>query len=171
MNTPKRILFGAFAVMSTLALGGALQGTVALAANPPAATSDWHGPEGRGPDARGMRGPMEGAFMQVLHRLDLSDSQKQQVHSLVSTARAQWRAQAGPAVADLVALGNPGDPGHAAAVQAAQARAAQRISQLDQLDMQVYAVLTPAQQAKLPEALKGLQARIEAHRPGAARPQ
>jgi periplasmic protein CpxP/Spy len=166
MNTPKRILFGTFAVMSTLAVGGALQGTVALAASPPAVAGGWHGPEGRG-----MRGPMEGAFMQVLHRLDLSDAQKQQVHSLASTAHAQWRAQVGPAGADLVALGNPGDPGHAAAVQAAQARAAQRISQLDQLDMQLYAVLTPAQQAKLPEALKALQARIEAHRPGAARPQ
>jgi Spy/CpxP family protein refolding chaperone len=114
---------------------------------------------------------MEGAFMQVLHRLELSDAQKQQVHQIMGTAREQWRARPAQAAADLVALGNPGDPGHAAAVQAAQARAAQRIAQLDQLETQVYAVLTPAQQAKLPEALKALQARMEAHGPGEARPR
>jgi Spy/CpxP family protein refolding chaperone len=166
MNTPKRFLFGTLAVMSTLALGGALQGTVALAASPPDDAAVAHGHGGHG-----LRGPMEGAFMQVMHRLDLSDAQKQQVHQIMSTARAQWRSQSAPAAIDLVALGNPGDPGHAAAVQAAQARAAQRVAQLDQLDTQVYAVLTPVQQAKLPEALKALQARVAAHRPGEARPQ
>jgi Spy/CpxP family protein refolding chaperone len=169
MNTPKRFLFGTLAVMSTLALGGALAGTVALAASPPADSAAAPGPGGLG--GPGFRGPMEGAFMQVLHRLELSDAQQQQVHEIVSTARAQWRAQAAPAAADLVALGNPGDPGHAAAVQAAQARAAQRVAELDQLEMQIYAVLTPAQQAKLPEALKALQARMQAHRPGEHRPQ
>jgi Spy/CpxP family protein refolding chaperone len=107
---------------------------------------------------------MEGGMLQVLHELNLSDAQKQQIRTITSTARAQWRSQSTSEPADLPALGNPADPNHAAAVQAAQARAAQRVQNWSDVEQQVYAVLSPAQQAQLPQLLADLQSRRAARR-------
>ena len=102
--------------------------------------------------------------MQVMHQLSLSDAQKQQVHTLVSTARARWQAQAGSSLSDLPALGNPGDPNYAAAVESAKSRAAQRIQDWSDLEQQIYGVLTTEQRAQLPQLLADLQSRISAQR-------
>ncbi|HMI36940.1 MAG TPA: Spy/CpxP family protein refolding chaperone [Steroidobacteraceae bacterium] len=123
---------------------------------PPAA---WHH-AGGGMHDRGI----DAGLLQVLHQLNLSESQKQQIRSITDSAKAQWRSQSAPELNDLAALGNPGDANHAAAVQAAQARAAQRIQNLSDLDQQVYAVLSPAQQAQLPQLLAQLQAKWAARR-------
>src|SRR5258705_4685650 len=103
-------------------------------------------------------------LLRVLYQLNLSDSQKPQIRSITDSANAQWRSQSVPELNDLPALGNPGDANHAAAVQAAQARAAQRIQDLSGLEQQVYAVLSPAQQAQLPQLLAQLQAKWAARR-------
>jgi Spy/CpxP family protein refolding chaperone len=67
-------------------------------------------------------------------------------------------------------LANPGDPGHQAAVQAAKARAAERIDHFSEVQQQVYALLTPAQQAKLPQVLAEVQKERAAHHPAGSPP-
>jgi len=91
--------------------------------------------------------------LRVLPELDLSADQRQQIKTILGTARAQWRSETSHYAQNSVALGNPGDPNHAAAVQAAQARAAERVQRWSEVQTQVFAVLTPDQQAKLPQLL------------------
>lgn len=67
------------------------------------------------------------------------------------------------AIAELPALGNPGDPQHAAAVQWAQKRAADRIQHRSSVELQVYGILTPAQQAQLPKILTAMQQHLSQH--------
>jgi Spy/CpxP family protein refolding chaperone len=103
-------------------------------------------------------------MLQVLRELNLSDAQKQEIRTITSNARAQWRSQSGSELDDLPALANPADPNHAAALQAAQARAAQHIQNMSEIEQQVYAVLSPAQQAQLPQLLAELQSKLAARR-------
>jgi Spy/CpxP family protein refolding chaperone len=150
----------ALAALATLGLGGTLQ--AALAADPAsgAKPTAWHHQHG---EASG-RGPELG-MLQVLRQLNLSDAQRQQVHSIISNAQAQWESQSGAELNDLPALGNPGDPNHAAAVQAAQARAAQRIQHWSDVEQQVYGtVLTADQKVQLPTLLTQLQTKMAARR-------
>ncbi len=156
-----RYLFGggALALVASFALANAVwaaQTTDGASAPPPPA---WHA-HGGGAHGAGM----EGGMLQVLHELNLSDAQKQQIRTITSNARAQWRSQSGAAPTDIQALGNPADPNHAAAVQAAQARAAQRVQNWSEVEQQVYAVLSPAQQAQLPQLLAELQSKRAAQR-------
>jgi Spy/CpxP family protein refolding chaperone len=133
-----------------------------LAADPAsgARPTAWHHQRG---EAHG-RGP-EVAMLQVLRQLNLSDAQKQQLHTITSNARAQWESQSGAELNDLPALGNPGDPNHAAALQAAQARAAQRIQHWSDVEQQVYdTVLSADQKAQLPTLLTQLQSKMAARR-------
>ena len=159
MNKGSGIIVGAVAVLALLGLDATLPR--ALAANTtgdmaPISRHRGHGGTmGRGAD---------GALMQVMHELALSDAQKQQIHTLVHTAHNQWQSQEGSGLSDLAALGNPGDPNHATAVQSAQRRAAQRIQDWSDLELQIYGVLTTDQRARLPQLLAELQSRITAHR-------
>ncbi|MGH8252885.1 MAG: Spy/CpxP family protein refolding chaperone [Steroidobacteraceae bacterium] len=105
----------------------------------------------------------EAGLMSVLRDLDLTSAQKDQVHGILSTDRAQMKSERQGAIADLPALGNPGDPQHAAAVQTAAKRAADRVQHWNTLEQQVYAVLTPAQQAQLPKLLTDMQQRMAKH--------
>jgi Spy/CpxP family protein refolding chaperone len=165
MYSRKQFAFAALSVLATLALAGTLETTLALESGPGTPPPAWHGHEGH------MRGRgAEGGVMQVLRQLRLSDPQRQQLRSIMETERTQGRALGDATVSDLVALGNPGDPGHAAAVQAAQARAAERIRHWDGIQQQVYALLTPAQQAQLPQLLKAMQDRVTAGRAAHAPP-
>jgi Spy/CpxP family protein refolding chaperone len=114
-----------------------------------------HGPQ------RQPGGP-ERSFIEILHKLDLSADQQEKIRSVLGNAHAQWRSESGRDLADLPALGNPGDPQHAAAVAAAKARAAERIALWSDAEQQVYTLLTPAQQARLPQLLTELQKEIAA---------
>ncbi len=159
MNNGFKVNFGTLATLATLALAVSLDAAMAAdssGAPTPAAGHHWHG-------AGAHRGSEAGLF-KVLHQLNLSEAQKQELHSIMSTSRSQWQAQSGSALADLPALGNPGDPNHAAALQAAQTRAAQRLQQWDGVEQQVYSILTPAQQAQLPALLAQLQNELAARR-------
>lgn len=158
MYSRKQILFGSLSVAATLALAGGLDSALALDASPGTPPPAWHG-HGR---MMADRTPGEG-LLQVLRGLNLSDAQRQQVRAIMEAGRPQGRAEADAALNDLPALGDPGNPGHAAAVQAAQAYAAMRIQRWDTLQQQVYAVLTPAQQAQLPQLLATLRERMAAH--------
>jgi Spy/CpxP family protein refolding chaperone len=159
MSFNNRLYAGALATLITFGVGGALQSALADASNdaPPPMARHQHGPQMR-------HGGPEGAFMAVLHELKLSDEQKVRVHAIMDTGRPHDGA--GATGEDFLALGNPGDANHAAAVQAAKTRAAERIQHWSDVQQQVYAVLTPAQQAQLPDVLKAMQARFAAHRGG-----
>ena len=158
METGNWIICGTLAALAVIGCGATLSAAVAADANSGSESSGWHhggGMHGRGP---------AGGMLQVLRELNLSDMQKQQVHALLGTAREQWQAQSPSAVNDLPALGNPGDPNHAAAVQAAQTRAAQRIQHWSDVEQQIYGILTPAQQAQLPQLLAQWQSQALARR-------
>ena len=158
MNNRNGIIFGTLAVLALLGLDATLPAALAADAPNDAASMSQHhqrhGAAGHG---------AEGALMQVMHELALSDTQKQQIHTLVRTARSQWQSQMDSGLNDLPALGNPGDPNHAAAVQSAKARAAQRIQDWSELEQQIYALLTTEQRARLPQLLAELQTRMTAH--------
>ena len=159
MKYGNRILASSLAALAMLGLAASLDAAMAAGdtdAATPAAGHHWRG--------NGAHHGSEAGMFQVLRQLNLSEAQKQQVHSIMSASRSQWRAQSGSGLAELPALGNPGDPNHAAALQAAQARAAQRLQQWDGVEQQVYALLTPAQQAQLPALLTQLQSQMAAQR-------
>jgi Spy/CpxP family protein refolding chaperone len=165
MNSSSKIQRTAILVLATLGLGSLAQAETTPDAAPAIAPTQWHH------SARDYeRGP-RGGMLHVLHQLNLDDAQKQQVHAITSSARTQWRSQNALDAGDLVALGNPGDPNHAAALAAAKARAAQRIENWSDVQQQIYAVLTPAQQAQLPQLLSEMQnrhsGRHDAHAPSA----
>jgi len=143
----------AIAALATMGFGGLVQAAPATDPANATAPTEWHhsgGDREHGP---------EGGMLHVLHQLNLDNAQKQQVEAITGKARAQWRSQAASDSSDMVALGNPGDPNHAAAVAAAKLRAAQHIQNLSDLEQQIYAVLTPAQQAQLPQLLSEMQNR------------
>jgi len=111
------------------------------------------------------RGPQAGgALLRALRQLNLSPTQQQSVKSILMTARQQLaadRKSVGPL--NLVALANPGDPNHAAAVQQLQTLSTDRIQEAEQIDQQIYALLSPEQQAQLPGVLASLKARFSQH--------
>jgi Spy/CpxP family protein refolding chaperone len=96
-------------------------------------------------------------FFRALKQLNLSDEQKQQIKALVSAERQAARTQA---TADLSVLANPADPNYASALQAVKDRAAARIQHWSDVQMQIFNVLTPEQQAQLPQVLSAIQARL-----------
>ena len=102
-------------------------------------------------------------MMKVLRDLNLTDSQKEQIHTIFSGMHKQMEADRQSELADLPAFGNPGDPQYAAAVQAAQRRASARIQRWSVAQQQAYAVLTQPQQAQLPQLLAAMQQRMAAH--------
>jgi len=117
-----------------------------------------HDMRGHGPGHGG-----EPGLMSELRELDLTSAQKDQVHGILSADHEQMKTERQGAITDLPALGNPGDPQHAAAVQSAEKRAADRVQHRSAVDQQIYAELTPAQQAQLPKLLADMQQRMAQH--------
>ncbi len=151
-------------LLATLALTGMAGAVYAQTPNdsgsvsaPPAASAPggghWH--------HRGHGGPM----MHMLHQLNLSDAQKQSVHSILVNARTQAQAQRKTAgTPNFAALANPGDPNHAAALQDFQSRMVARIQARDQIQIQIYGLLTADQKSQLASLLAAKQARWAAQR-------
>ena len=165
MNRHSGIRRATLALLPMVALAGAVQ--AGPAASDPAApaataspdgTANWHR---HGPPMGEFGAP--GGMMQVLRDLNLTDSQKEQIHTIFSGMHKQMEADRQSELADLPAFGNPGDPQYAAAVQAAQRRAAARIQRWSVAQQQAYAVLTQPQQAQLPQLLAAMQQRMAAH--------
>jgi Spy/CpxP family protein refolding chaperone len=61
----------------------------------------------------------------------------------------------------LKVLANPGDPGYTDAVEAAKTNAQDLVQRRSDLHVQIYAVLTPEQQAKLPAVLANMEAKMQ----------
>ena len=125
-----------------------------------------HGMRG-GPEGGRMRGPMSGMmdpFLMAVHQLDLTPEQHQSVRSLLDGARQSQESEMQHLGENLAVLGNPGDPGYAATVQAAKNKATAMIQQRSDLDVQIYAVLTADQKAKLPKLLTDMKSKFDQRR-------
>jgi Spy/CpxP family protein refolding chaperone len=152
-------------VIALAALGAGITGSTLAA--PPDGASAPHGPPGGRFFHRG--GPGGGGFvlgplLRAARQLNLSSEQQSQIKNILTTARAQERAQGPGAGADIAVLGNPADPNYATALQAAKTAAANRIQRASELQGQVYNVLTTEQRAQLPGVLAGMKAKMAARR-------
>lgn len=98
-----------------------------------------------------------------LRELDLTQAQREQIHTIMQSGRDQWKKpqDASPGKNPMAALENPGDPGYAAAVQAAKLRAGERIQAMSDLQTKIYNVLTPQQKTELSRRLAQKAARWE----------
>ncbi|MEO6799620.1 MAG: Spy/CpxP family protein refolding chaperone [Rhodanobacter sp.] len=136
----KHTLLG-LALASALALGT----TVAVAAP---------GAGGPGSPGHGWHGHHGGGQMMMLHRLNLSDAQKASIKQIVSTSRAQDKPQREALRQQRSAFESmtPNQVGYqaaAASLAQAEGQATQaRVQQMANLRAQIYAVLTPQQQAQ-----------------------
>jgi Spy/CpxP family protein refolding chaperone len=105
-----------------------------------------------------------GGLMRALHQLNLSDQQKASIKTILSSARTAARAQRqNEGAPDFTVLSNPGDPNYMTALQDLQTRAANRIQQESQTEQAIYKVLTPEQQAQLPQVLATIKASWAGH--------
>jgi Spy/CpxP family protein refolding chaperone len=89
----------------------------------------------------------------VIHRLDLTDSQRQSIRDLFEANRPQQQALRAEQreVMEASRKTLPDDPNYQALVQKRKDLAAQAIQQRSDLEVQIFALLTPEQKAKVPE--------------------
>ena len=125
---------------------------------------DWRGDRGGEHDGR-ERGGMEGGRGFMLARgLNLTDAQKQQIHTILGTARQnamkEMQDHKPGGAPDRLALMNPGDPNYAAAVQSAKKRAADRIQHMSDLKQQLYNVLTAEQKSEVQKRIAAWKTRM-----------
>ena len=149
---------------------------------PPAAGSGdapaWHGPqghmEGHGPmgmhDNHGRWGaPWEHRempgfeAMAILHHLDLTPEQHEKIRAIHQGAWEEGKHLHELLQSDRSALMRvaPTEPAYATAVAAAKEHAAAMVDHRANTWTKVYAVLTPAQRAKIPEMIQKMDARRE----------
>ena len=117
-----------------------------------AAAHRWHG--------------RHGAFQHVLRELNLTPDQKAQIQSIFAQAKPQMQAlrSGSRSNRELLATTPPTDPGYAALVATEQSSAAARVKLRTDLWGQIYAVLTPAQQAAIPGIVATQKAKWEARK-------
>jgi Spy/CpxP family protein refolding chaperone len=151
-----------------LGCGAAVATTVALAdtVNPAAEPSSTasHPMHFRGSPGPGMPAAfIDGRFLHAIHQLNLTAEQQATIHGYLETARQQHRTNL-PAQSNMEASANPGDPNYLSAVATAKSLALTRIQQQSDLQVQIYGLLTPEQQAKLPQVLAEMKAQQQQHR-------
>jgi Spy/CpxP family protein refolding chaperone len=168
----------------TMGLAGA-----AVAQNAPPAPPAWPAAHGAMPPRPAMddhamhhgwgKDGMHGfEAMAILHHLDLTAEQHDQIRTIHEASATDARHLREKMEADHSALLKvaPTDPAYAAAVAAAKEHAAAMVEQHAAIWAKVYAVLTPAQRARIPELVKkfeehrekgmGRWEEHEGHRPG-----
>ena len=94
-------------------------------------------------------------FRSALSRLDLSAEQKSQIQSIFQQARPQFESLMAEVRNNRAALEAtaPSDSNYATLLNAAKANADARVQLQSDMHSQIFAVLTPAQQAQLPQLL------------------
>jgi periplasmic protein CpxP/Spy len=141
----------------------------------------WRGDRGADHGRDGMMGGgMEGGRGFMLARgLNLTDAQKQQVQTILSTARQNAMKEMKDGrpgdgktapMSDRLALMNPGDPNYAAAVQSAKKRAADRIQHMSDLKQQLYNVLTAEQKSEVQKRIASWKTRMAQREEGSKGP-
>lgn len=105
-------------------------------------------------------------LLHVLHRLNLTAAQKSQIDSVCEAMRPQMRSLAESTHENLEALFGtpPSDARYAALLETAKTNALAHVKLLSDTQAKIYAVLTPEQQAKIPEILAAEKAKREAWR-------
>lgn len=157
-------------VIALASLAAGVAGTAV--AQPPAAaasnaTAPLPGPHHPGPRGAFFGPPgsfLLGSLLRATQQLNLTADQQSQIKSIITTARAQERAQGPEAGLDIAVLGNPADSNYASAVQAAKTVAANRIQLESELQGQIYNVLTAQQKTQLPTVLASIKAQMAARR-------
>jgi len=147
----KHTLLG-LALASALAIGTTVAMAAPDAGGPGSSDHGWHGH--RGHDQ-----------MMMLHKLNLSDAQKSSIKQIVSTSREQNKAQRQALRQQRAAFESmtPNQVGYqaaAASLAQAEGQATQaRVQQMANLRAQIYALLTPQQQAQAATLKAQAQAR------------
>ena len=147
----KHTLLG-LALASALAIGTTVAMAAPNAGGPGSSDHGWHGHRGHGQ-------------MMMLHKLNLSDAQKSSIKQIVSTSREQNKAQRQALRQQRAAFESmtPNQVGYqaaAASLAQAEGQATQaRVQQMANLRAQIYALLTPQQQAQAATLKAQAQAR------------
>ena len=104
-----------------------------------------------------------GELRHVLHQLNLTADQKTQVQGILAQAKPQLQTLTSTSRSDRLSLAKaaPTDPSYPSLLAAVKADATARIQQGADIRQQIYAVLTPAQQAQIPQIIDTQQAKWE----------
>jgi len=105
-------------------------------------------------------------FMRVLRHLNLTADQKTMIHAIVEESLPRMESLGKSTrdnMAQLMTIA-PSDPAYAALLSAAKDNAAAHIQLISETQSHIYAVLTPEQQAKIPEIVAAMQAKRETAR-------
>jgi periplasmic protein CpxP/Spy len=135
-------------LVATLAIAG-LAGfavhaaTTTDATTPAAATQSWHGHH------------HHGHFMHVLKQLNLTAEQQTQIKGIMASAKTQFQSLRSSVRSNHEAMEStaPTDAGYPALLATAKANAAKQLEQMSSVKTQIYAVLTPAQIAQIPQIM------------------
>ena len=145
----------------------ALTGVTSLGfAQPPPASA-----QASTPVAAQMHGRMHGRvhkhpFMRILQQLDLTAEQKAKILAIYSAARPQMESLGKSTRENMQTLMTtaPSEAGYGALLESAKANALAHIKLISDTQAQIYAVLSPEQQAKIPGVVAADKARWEAAR-------
>lgn len=153
MNTIRLLLPVAVlaATMSCMAHADTTPAAAVAASGAPAVQA-WHG--------------RHGGMSDMLGQLNLSADQKTQVQSIFAQAKPQLQALRANtrSTNDLLLATAPTDAGYATLLAAAQSGAAARVQLRSDVWSQIYAILTPAQQAAIPGIVAAEHAKRDARR-------
>lgn len=140
---------------------------VVCAQTPPPASAGGTPPTANQPAGPDLHGRMhQHPFMHILHQLDLTDAQKAQIHSIYKSTWPQMESLGKSTRQNMEELmsTSPQDPGYATLVENAKTNALAHIKLISDTQTQIYAVLTPEQQAKIPGIVAAEKAKREAAR-------
>jgi protein CpxP len=149
--------------LTALCLTAALAASAAIAETP---APDAAAPaEGAALQSHGRHRHGHGEFRHVLHKLNLTPEQKTQIKSIFAAAKPDFQTKFAAARANHQALESmsPNDPGYPAALATEKANAAARVQAKSEMKAQIYAILTPAQQAQIPTIIAADRAAREQH--------
>jgi len=103
-------------------------------------------------------------FLMVVHHLNLTDEQRQQIKDIVKRSKDQEKAAWSQHKGEFAGLMNPGDPNYTGAVKAAEDAAVAHIEKRSQDNLAIYNLLTAEQKAKLPQVIEQMKQRMQEHR-------
>lgn len=105
-------------------------------------------------------------FMHVLHQLNLTTDQKTKIHAIYDEARPQMESLGMSTRSNMEQLMTtpPGDAAYTALMDNAKANALAHLKLIGDIQAQIYAVLTPEQQANIPGIVTAEKAKRDAAR-------
>jgi periplasmic protein CpxP/Spy len=113
----------------------------------------------------------EPSLARVVENLELSESQRASIRSLMDASKAERNAMRSEhrEVMQASMRTLPDDPNYVALVEKRKQLTSQAIQQRSDLNSQIYAVLTPEQKAKVPQLLEESRSKMKERRRGMGR--